>query len=283
MTVPNFPSDFLPSLNEAILKREGKKAGKDRILFRCPYPNHEDRHPSCRWDSAKATFYCDICGDGGGALDLADLLGMDRPEGFEKGGGGRKNTPSDNTATLQHSGCTLDAYAATKGLSVAFLQSIGLSELTYLDKPAVRMPYLRVDGTEGAVRYRIQLEKTSPDNRFRWKKGTKSFLYGLHRLNEFRAGGEVTLVEGESDTQTLWFHGIPAIGLPGAGNWEEQRDAHHFDGFARINIVIEPDSGGAAVRKWLERSAIRDRAFLIDLGDYKDVSGLHLATEVTHA
>lgn len=274
MTAPDFPHDFLIEISDAALAREGKTTAKSEILFRCPFPDHEDVHPSARWSVLKGTFFCDICQAGDGALKLATLLGIDRPKGM--GGGGRKSTPPNNTATLQHSGCTLEAYAEAKQLPVAFLQTVGLSELTYMEKPAVRMPYLRVDGTEGAVRYRLQIDKTEPDNRFRWKKGTKSFLYGIHRLVDFRTGGEVTLVEGESDTQTLWYHGVPAIGLPGAGNWDESRDAHHLDDFARINIVIEADSGGAAVRKWLERSRIRDRVFLIDCGAAKDPSGLHI-------
>ena len=37
--------------------------------------------------------------------------------------------------------------------------------------------------------------------------------------------GLVVVVEGESDTHTLWNAGFPALGLPGAGNWKEQRDA----------------------------------------------------------
>lgn len=269
--IPDFPPDFRSHLESAVLARSGTQRGAE-IMFRCPIEGHEDRHPSARWHTGKLVWRCDVCDVGGGALDLADRLGIERPQG-----GGYKMNPSSNTATLQHSGCTLDQYAAAKALPVEFLKTIGLSEITYLGKPAVRIPYLRADGTEGAARYRIQLQKTSPDNRFRWKKGTKAFLYGLDRLAEYRAGNEVTIVEGESDTQTLWFHGIPAIGLPGAGNWDEQRDAHHFDGFTRINVVIEPDSGGVAVREWLERSRIRDRAFLVDLGGYQDVSGLHLA------
>jgi putative DNA primase/helicase len=39
-------------------------------------------------------------------------------------------------------------------------------------------------------------------------------LYGLWRLEKIRRVGWVVLVEGESDTQTLWIHGIPALGIP---------------------------------------------------------------------
>ena len=45
----------------------------------------------------------------------------------------------------------------------------------------------------------------------------------------------------------------------------------------RAKVVIEPDKGGETVRKWLAASAIRDRARLVSLGEFKDPSGLHLA------
>ena len=52
------------------------------------------------------------------------------------------------------------------------------------------------------------------------------------------------LVEGESDGHTLWFHGIPALGVPGASHWREERDATCFDGIETIFVVVEPDRGG---------------------------------------
>lgn len=276
MTSIDFPVEFVGALTSEAMNRKGTLNSKGEIVFQCPFPDHNDvNHPNARWNEAKATFYCDLCGKGGGALKLADLLGIQRPE---KRGEGGSMIPPNNTATLQHSGCTLEEYAEAKMLPVDFLQSVcQLSEITYLGKKAVRIPYLKQDGAEGATRFRIQQTKSKPDNRFRWKKGTKPTLYGLHRLEDARQHGEITIAEGESDSQTLWYHGVDAIGLPGAGNWNEQRDAGLFDGFARINIIIEPDSGGDAVRKWLETSAIAERAFLIDLGELKDASNLHLS------
>jgi hypothetical protein len=85
----------------------------------------------------------------------------------------------------------------------------------------------------------------------------------------------VVLVEGESDCHSLWFHGIPALGIPGAGNWREDRDAEHLNGIETIYVVLEPDRGGDAVKKWLSRSTIRHRAKLVSLPT-KDASELHL-------
>ena len=90
------------------------------------------------------------------------------------------------------------------------------------------------------------------------------------------------MVEGESDCHTLWYHGIPAVGLPGAANWREDRDAHHFDGINTIYILIEPDKGGEAVKRWLSQSAIRHRALTFSLpAPAKDPSALHIESEAT--
>ena len=35
----------------------------DRHHIRCPFPDHEDRHPSWRWDSARQAWFC-TCGGG---------------------------------------------------------------------------------------------------------------------------------------------------------------------------------------------------------------------------
>jgi 5S rRNA maturation endonuclease (ribonuclease M5) len=166
---------------------------------------------------------------------------------------------------------TLGDYAAAKRLPIDFLKSCGLSEFTLDRKPAVRIPYFGESGEELAVRFRIALD----GDRFRWKSGTKPRLYGLNRLSEARRQRQVILVEGESDCHTLWFHGIPAVGIPGATNWREERDARNLDEIETIYIVVEPDHGGDAVRRWLSRSTIRHRAKLVNL-PAKDPSALHL-------
>jgi hypothetical protein len=115
----------------------------------------------------------------------------------------------------------------------------------------------------------------SNDDRFRWRKGDAPLLYGLNRLGDGREAGYVVIAEGESCTQTLWFSGIPAVGLPGAGLWREARDAPELDGIETIYVAIEPDKGGETVRAWLARSSLRDRARLLTLPS-KDVSELYI-------
>ena len=80
---------------------------------------------------------------------------------------------------------------------------------------------------------------------FRWRKGSEARLYGLHRLADARKAGFVVIVEGESDTHTLWHAGFPGLsGFPGAGNWKEQRDAELVQDIPNIFVLLEPDQGG---------------------------------------
>ena len=46
------------------------------IGFICP--SHNDSKPSARWNGDKHVWYCDACGDGGGAVDLGKKLGVKR-------------------------------------------------------------------------------------------------------------------------------------------------------------------------------------------------------------
>ena len=181
---------------------------------------------------------------------------------------------------MHTSGCTVEAYAEAKRLQIDFLRSVSVTD--YRDSrfgyKVLRIPYRDADGNEPAVRLRAALLKDEGgDNRFLWRKGSKPFLYGLWRLDHARAAGYVVIVEGESDCHTLWQYGIPAVGVPGAGNWREERDAEYLEGIERVYVVIEPDSGGEAVLDWLAHSRIRDRAWLVELGEHKDPSALHIA------
>ncbi len=186
------------------------------------------------------------------------------------------STPRKTTATVQP--CTLENYAEAKGLPVEFLQKQGLRDQKYQGEPAVRISYRDEAGQEAAARFRIALEKTEEgDDRFRWRTGSKAMLYGLWRLEAIREAGYVVLVEGESDAQTLWHLGVPALGVPGAGTWKPEW-ARFLEGLERIYAAIEPDGGGEAFREKLAAtSPIRERLHLVDPAEHKDASGLHLA------
>jgi hypothetical protein len=149
--------------------------------------------------------------------------------------------------------CTLAAYAEAKGLPLEFLRSLQLADAKYAGAQAIRMPYVNVEGEEQAVRYRIGLDG---EDKFRWKKRSKICLYGLTRLRGARDRGYAVLVEGESCAQTLWLHGFPALGLPGAALWKDERDLPAVEGLETLYVLVEPDRGGQAILDWLRRSAL---------------------------
>lgn len=200
-------------------------------------------------------------------LDLADL--------FERSHGGEgRRSPADTPAQVHtFAGCTLAEYAAAKQLPVDFLRGLGLRDLVYLGSPAVRIPYPNEDGSDAAVRFRVAM---TGDERFRWRKGAKPCLYGRPRRRLAEERGYAVLVEGETDAQTLWLHGEPGFGIPGADNWNDERDAPTFADVPVVYAVVEPDKGGATLRSSLARSRLRDRVRLVNLGSLKDASGLYL-------
>jgi len=171
-------------------------------------------------------------------------------------------------------GCRLAEYVQAKRLPLEFLLANGLRDISYERAAAISIPYFGHDGSDPAIRFRISLD--GPDH-FRWRRGSHARLYGLHRLPEAHGAGYVVLVEGESDCHTLWLHNFPALGLPGAGNWNEERDAPLLAELSMIFVVIEPDKGGEAVMKWLRRSSIAARARLVRIPGSKDPSALYLA------
>jgi hypothetical protein len=179
-------------------------------------------------------------------------------------------------------GLTLRAYADAKRLTASFLASLGVREEQGPYGARVVIPYKAENGEERIVRFRIALDGKK---RFLWPKGSagKLCLYGLDRLGEARVQGSVVLVEGESDCQTLWLHGFPGIGVPGAASWRERRDAAALDGVETIYVVDEGDKGSESLRATLAKSAVRHRVRVVVMPEgrasgqrLKDPSALHL-------
>jgi hypothetical protein len=159
-------------------------------------------------------------------------------------------------------GCTLEQYAASKGLPVDFLtgEEIGLRDGTYYCSvkgervPAIVIPYPDRTGAEVVTRFRTSLHKANsgPDTRFRWAKGAKPTLYGLNRIEEAEEAGYVLLVEGESDVHVAWYNGFPAIGVPGVKNWRDEW-AEELESIGLILMPVEADEAGEKLWEKLSR------------------------------
>ena len=244
-------------------------AGGGEYRTTCPKCSHtrtksQDKFLSVNLD--KGTWYCHNCessdGLGGGGTYTPEI---------------RRNraTRSPTSANKPNSDCKAEcnrkAYATAKKLPENFLEKLRLTNISDQGRTAIRIPYLKRDGKEGAVRIRTALAKDGEtDNRFRWAKGSKPFLYGLWRLQS----DPVVLVEGESDCHTLWYHEFNAVGLPGATQWRDSRDAAELAECEEIFAVIEPDEGGERLLDALKGSSVVEKVRIVRLAG--DVSDLHI-------
>lgn len=74
------PSEVLAAVETAIAQRAPRRRGRE-TAFRCPHDGHLDEHPSCLWNPEKQTYWCPVCKEGGGWLDLARLLRIETRSG----------------------------------------------------------------------------------------------------------------------------------------------------------------------------------------------------------
>jgi putative DNA primase/helicase len=154
-----------------------------------------------------------------------------------------------------------------------------LFHLGVMEHPSggLHIPYHLPDGSL-APRHRIRTALVAKEGSH-WSIGQDKIVpYGLARLEEARKAGYLVLVEGESDCWTLWYHHVPALGVPGAemaGTLEESM----LTGIDRLYIMQEPDAGGTTfvkqVARKLEMWQWKGMAFVLHLPGAKDPNELH--------
>lgn len=145
--------------------------------------------------------------------------------------------PRVSDAPHRGSQFTLATFAAAKGLSTDFLRDHGVEAYG----AGVRFAYL--DDAGGHITYKRRTALKAKDGSF-WPRGVALAPYGLWRLDRARRVGTLYLVEGETDTLTLWLHDVPALGMPGASS-AKCLAAEHLAGIEKLYISREPDQGGA--------------------------------------
>ncbi|HUW15341.1 MAG TPA: hypothetical protein VM537_36860, partial [Anaerolineae bacterium] len=249
-------------------------------------PAHDDRSPSLSIREGKDGRVLLKCHAGCTVEAIVAVLGLQMRDLFDPSAD-RGRTPAaprrpraepgrppeaPRQAAPPAAGLTLEAYAEAKRLPLAYLKDeLGLSQITYQGQTAVRMPYLDQEGAEIGVRFRLAL---GGNNRFRWRRGSRVCPYGLSRLHLARQAGTILLVEGESDAQTLWHHGLPALGLPGASTWRAEWAELLAD--LRVYVWREPDGGGNAFLELIGQS-LPGAFFLVPPEGIKDISDQHVA------
>ena len=180
-------------------------------------------------------------------------------------------TSQNQQSTTSTSGLTLEVLARAKQLPSEFLRSLGITDHKYKGQQSVRIPYTDVDGNEAAVRFRRSLEGSK---RFVWRSGDHVLLYGIERLVEVKRAGWVLLVEGESDCWTAWYHGLPALGIPGKATWRSEW-SHYLESL-EVYLWQEPDASDLTERVMKDIPNLRVIAAPQDI---KDISAAHLHGE----
>lgn len=260
------PEDILGLFNK--VKRSG-----DGWSALCP---HHDDHSSSLSLKETDGMWLIHCFVGCTFDEIVQSLGVSKSIFFKSHKGSSSNSLMKFHATTQPPvGCSVEEYAKAKQLKVELLKVWQIKDVNVSGKKVMRIPYFDEDVQEVSIRYRVQLHKDNTgDNRFRWKKGSKAYPYGVWFIYKAEQQGFIIIVEGESDCHTLWQNGLPALGLPGANTWKNEWE-EKLSNIPAIYVVVEPDQGGAAVLKKFAQSPLRERIRLVHLRDAKDVSELH--------
>lgn len=216
----------------------------DNLVGLCPF--HQDRNDSFSVDLKTGKWHCFAEDEGGNFVTFwAKYQGIDTKEAYKEILARYGITPEHErqaqpTNASGLGSYTLERYSFDKRLPADFLRDTCRVD-TGKDRDGteyLRMPYFFEDGKEAAIRKRYAKKE------FRWMRGSKGkiCLYGEWRLPGIRKAGYAVLVEGESDTQTLWYLGIPAIGIAGASMFKDSQTMGLQD--LKLYIHREPDGGG---------------------------------------
>ena len=241
------------------LPTEPRPAGDHKYNACCPF--HQERNPSFWFNTKNGMWKCESgCGSGNATTFLARYENIGNQEAW---GELCKLAGVEPSQSLQDSSTTggakyaldtklpltLEMYAASKKLPLDFLHQLGLSERAGTDYVPghVTIPYYDADGACVAVR-----QRRNPNNRqrFAWNKGGTVIPYGVW-LDLNKNARALILVEGESDAQSLWLHNLPALGIPGATNYQAAWTDKYIGG-RDVYIHVEPDAGG---QKFKEKTA----------------------------
>ena len=192
------------------------------------------------------------------------------------GAGGDDPPASDhNTAKPAPPGLTLEQYSEWIQLPLDYLTGLGLSQIHYSGKPAVKIPYLDQGGGEVTARFLTHVPEPGFADAFAWKKKTRPSIYGLSRLHEAEKARCVVIVASEADCHVLWHHGMPCVAVtdPSALGLVEALET--AAGIKEIQILQNCESTRRATAV-LAESSLKEAVTLIELdGGYKSLADIH--------
>ncbi len=226
----------------SIIKKS--KISGDNLTGLCPF--HDDTNNSFSVDLKTGRWKCHAEDRGGNFTSFyAEINQMDTKEAYKEilkkyDAYEDKEAEEKRKDTMQLSTYTVSQYSFEKHLPEEWLtKQCGLQ--TKKDKNGVSylyIPYFNETGRE--VTYR----KRYANKQFRWKYGAGKdiCLYGAWKMETIRSAGYAVLVEGESDSQSMWHMGISTLGIPGASMMRTEWADTLQD--LKIYIHVEPDKGG---------------------------------------
>nr|DAX49746.1 MAG TPA: active helicase ring shaped helicase [Caudoviricetes sp.] len=224
----------------------------------CPF--HDDKNNSFSVDLKTGCWKCHAEDRGGNFTSFyAELNGIDTKEAYKAilkqyGAYKPEEDKKSEGSLLSYS---VAQYVLEKRLPEEFLKEQCCLQ-TKRDKQGVQylyIPYFNENSDE--VTYR----KRYGDKQFRWKYGAGKdiCLYGEWKLEQIRNAGYVVLVEGESDSQSMWYMGISTLGVPGASMMRKEWATTLQD--LKVYIHVEPDKGGETFLHKVT-TALRDGKFI---------------------
>lgn len=231
----------------------------DNLTGLCPF--HDDRNNSFSVDLRTGQWKCHAEDRGGNFVTFyAELNGLDTKEAYkqilERYGVEQKPVEQEKPKDVLEP-YTLAQYAFEKRLPEEWLKDQCCLQ-TKKDRSGVQyiyIPYFRADRSEATYRKRYGKKQ------FRWKYGAGKDLcmYGMWKLESIQQAGYAALVEGESDSQSMWYMEISTLGVPGASMMRAEWAECLQD--LKLYIHVEPDKGGETFLRKVTR-ALKDGKFI---------------------
>lgn len=218
----------------------------DNLVGLCPF--HDDRNNSFSVDLKTGQWKCHAEDIGGNFVTFyAKMNGLDTKDAYkailDRYGALREPEKQEKKKAKPASGLdnyTVAQYAFEKKLPEDWLKDQCCLQ-NKKDREGIQyiyIPYYREDGKEATYRKRYASKQ------FRWKYGAGKDIipYGMWRMEAIRKIGYAALVEGESDSQSMWYMGVSTLGIPGASMMKSEWAVLLQD--LKIYIHVEPDKGG---------------------------------------
>lgn len=180
--------------------------GSGEKVIRCPYPDHEDKHPSCKINADDGVFICFSCGKSGHITELLKDLGI--------------YTQASSNGQTEYD------YTDAEG-------NLVYQSVRWYDN-GEKSFYIRRPGNNGEWIKKNVLKGRDP---------LPFNLPGIRKAID--AGNAVFIVEGEKDCLTLKELGIPATTNHGGANKWKDAHTKYFEN-AKAIIIPDADIPGKA-------------------------------------